>query len=173
MEVKREDKLPDVIKIDDITSGKIDPQLIYNEIERLKVEINILRNDMALFTKALATIGPNQSQQQYYKVITQRLKTVQNSIQEYCTQYNMLLPVINLSQIKLGNEVERLPQLPTHPGASTTGLNGKVVSSANTNSNGSKASAPQQNNHTQNENSQTTDMNGDKNGTNAAQPIVL
>lgn len=33
---KNENKLPDILKIDEITSGKVDPQLIYDEIERLK-----------------------------------------------------------------------------------------------------------------------------------------
>lgn len=110
MSLSNDSKLPDQIKIDDISSGKIDPELIYQELERLKVEINILRNDMSLFLKALATIPENQSQQEYYKIITLRLRTVQNSIKEYCVQYNKLLPIINLSQIKLGHEVEILPQ---------------------------------------------------------------
>ncbi|ODV77807.1 uncharacterized protein CANTADRAFT_53986 [Suhomyces tanzawaensis NRRL Y-17324] len=104
------EKLPDPIRIDDVTSGKIDPTLIYNELDRLKLEINILRNDMSLFVKALATIPQNQSQQEYYTVVLLRLKTVQNSIKEYCIQYNKLLPIINLAQIKLGHEVEILNQ---------------------------------------------------------------
>ncbi|CAX42426.1 conserved hypothetical protein [Candida dubliniensis CD36] len=106
---KSESKLPDIIKIDEITSGKIDPQLIYDEIERLKAEINTLRNDMSLFLKALATIPTNQSQMEYYKLVVSRLKTVQNSIVDYCDKYNKLLPIINLAQIKLGHDVEGPP----------------------------------------------------------------
>ena len=106
---KNERKLPDILKIDEITSGKIDPQLIYDEIERLKVEINTLRNDMSLFLKALATIPPNQSQTEYYKLVVSRLKKVQDSIDDYCEKYNKLLPIINLAQIKLGHDVEGPP----------------------------------------------------------------
>ncbi|KAG5420158.1 hypothetical protein I9W82_002038 [Candida metapsilosis] len=102
-------KLPDSIKIDDITSGKIDPQLIYNEIERLKAEINILRNDMSMFLQALATIPESNSPQEYYRTTMSRLEVVQRSIQEYCERYNKLLPIINLAQIKLGHEVEAPP----------------------------------------------------------------
>ncbi|RCK56101.1 Vacuolar protein sorting-associated protein 13 [Candida viswanathii] len=92
----------------DITSGKIDPQLIYDEIDRLKAEINILRND----------IQP--SQQEYYKLVVSRLKTVQISIREYCDKYNKLLPIINLAQIKLGHEVEAPPPNKVKSEASTT-----------------------------------------------------
>lgn len=99
--------LPDPIKIDDIASGKIDPEDIYAELDRLKAEINILRNDMAQFVRALALIPPNVNQQQYYATISNRLRTVQKGIKEYCAQYNHLLPVINLSQIKLGYEAEK------------------------------------------------------------------
>ncbi|EMG47067.1 hypothetical protein SBY92_002128 [Candida maltosa Xu316] len=112
-------KLPNSIKIDDITSGKIDPQSIYDEIDRLKAEINILRNDMSLFLKALATIPSNQSQQEYYKVVVSRLKTVQVSINEYCEKYNKLLPIINLAQIKLGHDVEAPPPNKVKSEAST------------------------------------------------------
>lgn len=104
------DKVLDSIKIDDITSGKIDAEVIYKEIERLKYEINILRHDMSLFTKTLAIIPEGSNQHDYYKNVAERLKTVQNSIRDYCTQYNKLLPIINLSQIKLGHEVEVIPQ---------------------------------------------------------------
>ena len=106
---KNERKLPDILKIDEITSGKIDPQLIYDEIERLKAEINTLRNDMSLFLQALATIPPNQSQTEYYKLVVSRLKKVQDSIDDYCEKYNKLLPIINLAQIKLGHDVEGPP----------------------------------------------------------------
>lgn len=94
------------IRIDDIASGKIDPQSIYDELDRLQTEVNILRNDMSMFVKALATIHPNQNQQEYYDRLALRLATVKQSIHDYCLQYNHLLPVINLAQIKLGNEVE-------------------------------------------------------------------
>lgn len=102
-------KLPELIKIDDITSGKIDPQLIYNEIERLKAEINILRNEMSMFLQALATVPESNSPQEYYRTTMSRLEIVQQSIQEYCERYNKLLPIINLAQIKLGHEVEAPP----------------------------------------------------------------
>ena len=88
-------ELPQVLKIDDITSGKI--------------EVNILRNDMSLFLRALASASPSQSQQEYRKLLAQRLEAVNVSIQDYCRQYNRLLPVINLAQIRLGHEVEVLP----------------------------------------------------------------
>ncbi|ODV67612.1 hypothetical protein HYPBUDRAFT_152478 [Hyphopichia burtonii NRRL Y-1933] len=116
----RDPRLPDVIKIDDIASGKIEPTLIYNELDRLKVEINVLRNDMTLFIKALATVPDNQRQDEYYRTAVQRLKCVQNSIKEYCNEYYKLLPIINLAQIKLGHEVEIVPQAnktPTVPPA--------------------------------------------------------
>lgn len=101
--------LPEVIRIDDVTSGKIEPELIYKELERLKVEINLLRNDMALFVKALATAGSNQSQIEYYHIVASRLKAIQAGIKNYCGQYNKLLPIINLAQIRLGHEVEIVP----------------------------------------------------------------
>ncbi|KAI5970316.1 hypothetical protein CANMA_000669 [Candida margitis] len=102
-------KLPESIKIDDITSGRIDPQLIYDEIERLKAEINILRNDMSSFLQALATVPANNSSQEYFRTTMSRLETIQKSISEYCERYNKLLPIINLAQIKLGHEVEAPP----------------------------------------------------------------
>lgn len=108
--MSKESELPEVLKIDDITSGKIEPDVIYGEIERLKLEINILRHDMSAFVKALADISEDSDQQEYYRTIAMRLKVVQESIKDYCTQYNKLLPIINLSQIKLGHEVEVIPQ---------------------------------------------------------------
>lgn len=154
-----ESKLPDIIKIDDISSGKIDPNLIYQELERLKVEINILRNDMSLFLKALATIPENQSQQEYYKIIVLRLRTVQSSIKEYCVEYNKLLPIINLSQIKLGHEVEILPQ------------NGK------TNLTSQKApntkQEPKKSNASNKTSALATNDTQDKNGLNSHHPIVI
>lgn len=109
------EQLPETIKIDDIALGKIEPTAIYAELERLKVEINILRNDMSFFIQALATIQPHQSQHEYYKVVALRLQTVQASIRDYCSQYNKLLPIINLAQIKLGHEVEIAPSLGSKP----------------------------------------------------------
>ncbi|KAI5955058.1 hypothetical protein KGF54_001619 [Candida jiufengensis] len=102
-------KLPDSIKIDDITSGKIDPKLIYEEIERLKAETNILRNDMSSFLRALTVIPKDHSQKEFYQNIITRLSIIQQSINEYCERYNKLLPIINLAQIKLGHEVEAPP----------------------------------------------------------------
>ncbi|KAI3405552.2 hypothetical protein KGF56_001570 [Candida oxycetoniae] len=113
-------KLPNSIKIDDITSGRIDPQLIYDEIERLKAEINILRNEMSMFLKALATIPETGSQQEYYETIIRRLQTVQQSIVQYCERYNKLLPIINLAQIKLGHEVEAPPAAAAKGGTLST-----------------------------------------------------
>lgn len=94
------------IKIDDIASGKIDSKAIYDELDRLKAEVNILRNDMSLFLKQLATIPDKSSQQEYQKALQQRLVQVQSTIKEYCARYDRLLPIINLSQIKLGQEPE-------------------------------------------------------------------
>lgn len=99
-------ELPASIRIDDIASLKIDPDTIYKELDRLKVEVNILRNDMSLFVQALATIPENQSQQEYYNTIAAKLQTVKASILDYCVQYNRLVPIINLAQIKLGHEIE-------------------------------------------------------------------
>lgn len=101
-------ELPSVIKIDDITSGRIDPEVIYKELDRLKEEINILRHDMSLFVKALATIPEGDSQYEYYRNVESRLKVVQHSIKEYYSQYTRLLPIINLAQIKVGHDVEIL-----------------------------------------------------------------
>lgn len=100
--------LPETIKIDDIASGKIDPDTIYAELDRLKVEVNILRNDMSLLIKALGTIPENQNQQEYYNTLAQRVQTVKAAIKDYCVQYNRLLPILNLALIKLGQDVEIL-----------------------------------------------------------------
>ncbi|CAL1217156.1 hypothetical protein FOB58_004809 [Candida parapsilosis] len=133
-------KLPDSIKIDDITSGRIDPQLIYNEIERLKAEINILRNDMSMFLQALATILEDNSPQEYYRTTMSRLETVQESIQEYCERYNKLLPIINLAQIKLGHEVEAPPVNKAKPIQSQQ--SNKVKSSAKVLESGAQGQIP-------------------------------
>ncbi|CAK7894429.1 hypothetical protein CAAN1_02S05864 [[Candida] anglica] len=108
--------LPATIKIDDITSGRIDPNDIYKELERLKVEINVLRHDMTMFVRALATIPQGQSQSEYFNSIESRLKTVRAGISEYYEQYARLLPVINLAQIKLGHEVELVSSKQTTSG---------------------------------------------------------
>ncbi|CCE83222.1 Piso0_003794 [Millerozyma farinosa CBS 7064] len=108
--------LPEVIKIDDISSGKIDAKLIYQELDRLKFEVNILRNDLSLFLQSLGHIPPSTSQMEYYKVVTTRLDTLQKTIKQYCQKYNRMLPILNLAQIKLGNEVETLSQN-KNPGA--------------------------------------------------------
>lgn len=100
--------LPDLIKIDDIANGKVASEDIYAELHRLKMEVNILRNDMSLFIKALATIPDNQSQQEYHDNLVQKVHLVKKTIKEYCSQYNRLLPIINLTQIKLGQDVEIL-----------------------------------------------------------------
>lgn len=109
MATTRDPRLPDSIRIDDIASGRVEPDLIFAELERLKVEISILRNDMSLFVQALATIPTNQSQQDYYKTVVLRLQSIKKSIHEYCEEYHKLLPIINLAQIKLGHEVEVVP----------------------------------------------------------------
>lgn len=127
--------LPDLIKIDDITSGKIDPLVVNEELERLKLEINTLRHDMTLFIKAIATIGPNQSQQEYYQLVSLRLKRIQQSIKDYCAQYNKLLPIINLAQIKLGHEVESLP-----PGRGSVSGQANNTKIGNTNASGTNGS---------------------------------
>ncbi|OBA21902.1 hypothetical protein METBIDRAFT_77445 [Metschnikowia bicuspidata var. bicuspidata NRRL YB-4993] len=103
--------LPEQIKIDDITSGRVDPQVIYAELEHLKSEINILRSDMSVFLKALATIPESQSQQVYYDNLLAKVLTIRLDIKGFCAQYNRLLPIINLTQIKLGHEVEVLSGL--------------------------------------------------------------
>lgn len=166
----RDPRLPDVIKIDDIASGKIEPNLIYNELDRLKVEINILRNDMSLFIKALATIPENQNEQEYYKVAVLRLKTVQSSIKEYCVQYYKLLPIINLAQIRLGHEVEIIPQnkTPTLPNASAK-FNTK--SSSNKTNNSRKSNDLTKNGSISSVKSNSTE--NAKNGNTPGQAIVL
>ncbi|EGW35582.1 uncharacterized protein SPAPADRAFT_58804 [Spathaspora passalidarum NRRL Y-27907] len=119
--------LPDQIKIDDITTGKIDPQLIYAEIDRLKLEINILRNDMAQFIRALAKIPPEQSQSEYFQIVHSRLTAVQQSINDYCDKYNKLLPIINLAQIKLGHDVEAPPPVRSNGSTASNTLNNTPV----------------------------------------------
>lgn len=101
--------LPDVIRIDDVSSGKIDPVLIFNELDRLKAQINLLRGDMASFVKAIATIPQGSSPTDYQREIYAQLKQLQQHIASYCAEYNKLLPIINLSQIRLGHDVEIVP----------------------------------------------------------------
>ncbi|KAM9930053.1 hypothetical protein OXX59_000812 [Metschnikowia pulcherrima] len=107
--------LPDPIKIDDITSGRIEPQAIHAELERLKSEINVLRSDMSAFLKALATVAEHQSQQSYYDGLVSKVNAMKSDISEFCAQYNRLLPIINLTQIKLGHEVEVSSSAPSGP----------------------------------------------------------
>lgn len=104
------EKLPDVVTINDVTLGRVDANHVYNELENLKVEISILRNDMSAFLKALATIPNNMNQHEYYNVVLLRLQAIQSLIKDYCNHYNNFLPIINLSQVQLGREVEVLPQ---------------------------------------------------------------
>lgn len=91
-------------KIDDITLGRVAPETLYNEIDHLKTEINLLRNGMALFLKALASIGENQSQHEYYAALADETSNVKQAIKEYCVKYNRLVAIINLAQIKLGQD---------------------------------------------------------------------
>lgn len=98
--------LADSIKIDDIASGKVQTEYIYAELDRLKLEVNVLRNDLSLLLKALATIPEDQNQQEYFTGLTKRVQTVRHDIKEYCAKYNRLLPIINLAQINLGQDPE-------------------------------------------------------------------
>ena len=119
------EKLPDVVNINDVTLGDIDANYVLNELENLKVEISILRNDMSAFLKALATIPNNTSQQEYYNVIILRLQAMQSLIKDYCVHYNKFLPVINFSQVQLGRDVEVLSQQhKSSSGVSTKGYDG-------------------------------------------------
>lgn len=93
-------------KIDDITSGRVSPETLYAEIEQLKTEINLLRNEMSLFLQALATVSDNKSQQEYYALLMDLTQKVKSAIKDYCAKYNRLLAIINLSQIKLGQDAE-------------------------------------------------------------------
>lgn len=102
-------ELPATIKIDDIISGRVEPEAIYRELDRLKVEVDVLRHDMTFFLRALADISDGRSQQEYYKLVESRLKGLKDGIRTYNEQYVRLLPIINLAQIKLGHEVEVLP----------------------------------------------------------------
>lgn len=108
-------QLPESIKIDDVASGRIEASVIYEELERLKLEINMLRNEISTFVKALVTISDDMSQQSYYDSIEQRIFSVREAISKYCVRYNRLIPVINLTQIKLGQNVEILSAKATSP----------------------------------------------------------
>ncbi|CAH2355292.1 hypothetical protein CLIB1423_24S00386 [[Candida] railenensis] len=132
-------ELPATIKIDDITSGRIEPEVIYAELERLKVEINILRHDMSIFVKALASIPDGQTQSAYYANVESKLRIVQKSITDYYSQYVRLLPIINLAQIKLGHEVEIQPVKQSSQESGNGGSAGKQVPAAARRSSGSKA----------------------------------
>lgn len=118
--------MPEAIKIDDIVAGRVDPDTVLQELDRLKVEVNILRNDMSLFIKALATVPENQGQQEYYTVLALRLQTVKATIKEYCAQYNQLLPIINLAQIRLGQDADAAKSaLPAKNGAKKRNSTGR------------------------------------------------
>lgn len=127
--------LPETIKIDDINTGKILPQAIYEELDRMKVQLNILRNDMLVFVQLLATIPHDLSQQQYFNSVKLRLFVVQLSIKDYCAQYNRLLPFINLAQIRLGNELEIVASAPGNGNGMATPATINGSSAANTPSN--------------------------------------
>ncbi|KAK6464510.1 hypothetical protein DFJ63DRAFT_71534 [Scheffersomyces coipomensis] len=174
-------KLPDFIKIDDIMSGRIDPQLIYQELNRLKVELNILRNDMNNFLKVLIDIPTNANgdinEHEYFKIISSRLKTLKETINEYCLEYNRLLPIINLAQIKLGHEVEILP-LPNNNKANSNTANGNTGSTTtngmvNNNNINSKRNSVVKNAGSNATIPTTSTANGGKAGANVNQPIVL
>lgn len=133
-------ELPATIKIDDITSGRIEPEVIYAELERLKVEINILRHDMSIFVKTLASIPEGQTQLAYYANVESKLRVVQKSITDYYAQYVRLLPIINLAQIKLGHEVEIQPVKQLVQETGNGGQAGKQIpAAAARRSSGSKA----------------------------------
>ncbi|KAK6198695.1 uncharacterized protein RJT21DRAFT_50599 [Scheffersomyces amazonensis] len=185
-------KLPDLIKIDDITSGKIDPQLIYQELNRLKVELNILRNDMNNFLRVLIDIPTNANgdvnEHEYFKVIASRLKTLKETINEYCLEYNKLLPIINLAQIKLGHEVEILPP-PTSNRPSVAGGLVNTITATNTptipatnistpsTTTGATptatATTPAINSNTNTKRNSVTKSGPNKPGANVNQPIVI
>lgn len=91
-------------KIDDITSARVTPETLYSEIDQLKVEVNLLRNDMSQFLKALATVPENKSQHEYYAQVMEQTQSVKLAVKEYCAKYNRLAAIINLAQIKLGQD---------------------------------------------------------------------
>lgn len=106
--------LPDAYKIDDIMSGRVAPETLYSEFDMLKAEINLLRNGMSQFLKALATIPEGRGQQEYYTQLAEQTQNLKVAIKEYCVKYNRLVAIINLAQIKLGQDPEpvRAGQLP-------------------------------------------------------------
>ncbi|KAG7195208.1 uncharacterized protein KQ657_003734 [Scheffersomyces spartinae] len=107
---------------------------MYDELDRMKIQLNILRNDMLVFIQLLATIPSDLSQQQYFNSVKLRLFVVQQSIKEYCAQYNKLLPIINLAQIRLGNELEIV--------APTVSVNGNGMATPATINGSSAANTP-------------------------------
>lgn len=98
--------LPGAYKIDDIMSGRVSPETLYSEIDTLKAEINLLRNGMSQFLKALATIPEGRGQQEYYAQLAEQTQHVKAAIKEYCAKYDRLVAIINLAQIKLGQDPE-------------------------------------------------------------------
>lgn len=90
------------ITIEDIARGHIEPSAVYAELDRLKAEVDVVRNDMLLFLKGLGTIGDGQSQQEYRDILAQRLVRLQESISEYTRQFSMVQEVVETLQAKLG-----------------------------------------------------------------------
>lgn len=89
-------------QLEDIELGRVKPTEVYTEIDRLKTEINGLRNCMAQFVTTLATIPPDQSQQLYYILVVKKLHQVQQAISEYLKQYECLVPLIQVAESRLG-----------------------------------------------------------------------
>lgn len=96
-------KLPDVVRIEDIEEGRVEPQAVFDELDALKAEINGLRNAMAQFVTALATVPKGQSQHHYYELVVKKLKNLQAAIAEYLRQYQRLVPLITVAEQRLGN----------------------------------------------------------------------
>lgn len=96
----------DAYKVDDIVSGRVPPEIVYSDIESLKAEVNLLRSSMSQFLNALATIPENESQQEYYTLLVHQTQTLKLAIKDYCGKYNRLVAIINLAQIKLGQDTD-------------------------------------------------------------------
>lgn len=89
-------------RLEDIELGRVKPAEVYAEIDRLKTEINGLRNSMAQFVTTLATIPPDQSQQLYYILVVKKLHQVQQAIADYLKRYECLVPLIQVAEARLG-----------------------------------------------------------------------
>lgn len=96
----------EICKIEDISSGRVPAEEVYQEMERLKTDISLLRTEMAQFLTALATVHENTSQHAYYAQLATRTAGVRAAIKDYCARYHRLLDVISYSQIKLNQEPE-------------------------------------------------------------------